>query len=267
MVARIKYAIGFSLVVGIGIIAVLPVRSAVLSGRVLWARSDGPFSSRALLWDPRDLKESNLRLLYGTLSAELKGKSAWTVSVFVDELDAARELHGKLGTEADYDRWFELYTKYGRRMLPMAEIIAHGEDAVLRLRNAAGVSSETVLSGKNLLHVNFDGTRFDILKIYYHPLPPHTESILGDEAMISIYVRASRFPTVAQAREFSQRMQTRFQQKRIVLAFRSDSYFLTDSSFPIVYRFDSRPMPPSRQQYENSKTLYCFCDRPEIPCR
>jgi hypothetical protein len=267
MVARIKYAIAFYLVVGIGMIAILPVRSAVPSGRVLWARSDGPFSSRALLWDSKDLKESDLRLLYGTLSAELKGKSAWAVSVFVDEADAARELHGKLGTEVDYDRWFELYTKYGLRLLPMAEIFAFGEDAVLRLRNGAGVSSETVLSGKNLLYVDLDGTEFNILKIYYHPLPPHTESASGDEAMISIYVRASGFPTVAQAQNFSRLMQTRFHQKRIVVAFRTDSYFLTDSSFPIVYRFDSSAVPPSRRQYESSKTLYCFCDRPEIPCR
>jgi hypothetical protein len=62
-------------------------------------------------------------------------------------------------------------------------------------------------------------------------------------------------------------MQKRFQLKRIVVALRADAYFLTDDMFPVVYRFDAKPMPPSREQYEQMKTMYCVSDRPGIQCR
>jgi hypothetical protein len=237
------------------------------AGQVLWDRHDGPFYSRSLLWKGADLTEENLRLLYRDLSKELKDTNTWTVDVFVDSQDAERENHGKAKTGGDYDWWLGLYNRFGRKLLPMAEISRSGQDGVLRFRDQRGTSMEVTLAGENFLRVRLEGADFEILKAYYHPLPPQTESSPGDEAMISIYVRCSSFPTAELAREFSRLIQVRFQQKRVTVAFRTDAYFLTDSAFPIAYRFDPPGAPPSRDAYERSHTMYCFCDVPGVQCR
>src|SRR5262249_13476458 len=204
---------------------------------------------------------------YGELSQELKDKSAWMVDVFVDREDATRESHGKLKTEGNYDWWLHLYNDFGRNPQPMAELSVYKENAILRLRDQTGKSKAVVLAGDNFLHVRLQSVDFEILKTYYHPLPPQTESIRGDEAMISIYVRSSSLPSVELAREFSRLMQARFEQKRIMVAFSTDAYFLTDGAFPIAYRFNPPGIPRSRAAYGASHTIYCFCDIPGIACR
>jgi hypothetical protein len=233
----------------------------------LFEGKPGPFLSRVVIWDAAEFTEPNLRVFYRELSHELKGTPAWTVDVFLDRSDATRESLGKLATETDYDRWLRLYTEFGHKLLPMAEILSYQNNAVLRLRDSAGTCSEVVLSGENFLRVQESGVDFEILKILYHSLPPHTQPSSGDEAMISIYVRSSSLPDVAQARDFTLLMHKRFRQNRLMVIFRTDAFFITDSIFPIMYRFDSRAVPPSREQYERSRTMHCFYDQPGLPCR
>jgi hypothetical protein len=251
---------------GLGLVALVWLASATAQSSTLWEWKLGPFYTRSVLWDAAELTEPNLRTLYGQLSRELKDNRAWTVEVFTDKADAGHESAGKMVAETDYDRWLGLYNEFGRRLLPMAEILAYEKNAVLRLRNSAGACSEVVLSGENFLRVPMGAVEFEILKISYHPLPPSTEPSSGDEAMVSIYVRSPALPNEDQARQFSLLMQKRLQQKRIIVAFRNDAYFLTDGRFPVVYRFDPTARPPSREQYEQSETMYCFCELPGIQC-
>jgi hypothetical protein len=241
--------------------------AATARASTLWEYRLGPFYSRSLLWDAADLTEPRLRALYEQLSPELANNRAWTVQVFTDRTDAGRESGGKMGTEADYERWWKLYNGLGGKLLPMAEVLVYEKNAVLRLRNSAGVCSEVVLSGDNFLRTRLGSVSFEVLEIYYHSLPPGTAPSDGDEAMVTIFVRASAFPDEDQARQFSLLMQNRFEQKRIIVVFRSDAFFLTDEMFPIIYRFDPAAAPPSREEYERSKTMYCFCDRPGVLCR
>jgi len=226
----------------------------------------GPFYSRTVIWDAGRFTEQNLRSYRKQLSQELKDYRAWTIAVFIDKGDATRELYGKLPTEETYDQWLELYNKFGRRLLPMAEFLTYESNTVLRMRDSSGICSETVLSGDNFLKVRVDDIDFEILKTYFTPLPPHTTVTPGDEAMIWLSVRSSSFPNENQARDFSSLMQKRFQQKRVNVTIRTDSYFITDGRFPILYRFDQDGSPPSREQYEHSRTMYCFCERPGIQC-
>ena len=248
-------------------VAILTATSSPGFGRTLWEAKVGPFYSRVVLLDAADLTEANLRVFYQGLSQELKDNRAWTVSVFVDQRDAEREVSGKMRTDPSYDWWLDLYEKFGRNPLPMAEIYSYDGNGVLRLRDRSGACIESVLSGDNFLRVRLGPTDFEILKVYYRALPPHTDPVSGDEATVSIYVRTSTAPGTEQGREFSRLMQKRFQQKRIVVALRADAYFITDNIFPVVYRFDPNPTPPSSEQYEQRKTMYCVCDRPAIQCR
>jgi hypothetical protein len=236
-------------------------------GSTVWERRDGPFFSRAVLWPPAKFTAPNLRSFYGELAQQMKGYRGWDVEVFVDPGDLTRETHGKMATDEGYEWWQELYDKFGHSLLPMAEFFGHEDNAVMRVRDSAGVCSEVTLAGYDFLQVQADGTTFEILKIYYHPLPPNSKPVPGDEAMISVYVRASRFPSVDQARDLSRTLQQRFRQGRVMLVIRTDSYFITDGAFPILYRFDGKPAPPSLEEYKQSKTMYCFCDRPGILCR
>jgi hypothetical protein len=247
--------------------AMLAATSGVARDRTLWEGRAGPFYSRAVVWDAVELTEPNLRSFYLRSSQEMRGNRAWTLDVFIDRDDAERELHGLMVTDKGYDWWLDLYDKFGRKLLPMAEIQGYADNAVLRLRDSNGACSQTTLSGEDFLRAQVSGIKFEILKIYYRSLPPHTMPSPGDEAMISIYVRSSSYPTVEQAREFSRLMGKRFQEKRVMVIFRTDAFFLTDGAFPIMYRFDPSATPPGRAEYEHSKTMYCFCDQPGITCR
>ncbi len=240
---------------------------ALADNPTVWERRDGPFLSRAVLWKAADLTTSSLRSFYADLVPQLKGYRGWDVEVFVDRSDLTRELYGKLATEGTYETWEELYVKFGRSVLPMAELYGYEDNAVMRVRDSAGVCSQVTLAGQDFLSMRLDDTMFDILKIYYHPLPPDARPVPGDEAMVSVYARASAFPSVDRAREFSHALQQRFGQKRVVVHIRTDSYFITDGGFPVLYRFDQKPAPPSREQYEHSRTMYCFCEVTGTLCR
>ncbi len=230
-------------------------------------QSVGPFYSRALVWDVKDLTEQNLRSLYRQLSLELTSRRAWKIEVFVDQDDATRELHGKLRTEETYDWWLKLYNEFGKHLLPKAEILSCDNNAVLRIRNSAGTCSEILLAGDNFLRVKEGPIDFELLETYFHRLPPHTKPRRGDEAMISVYVRASSFPSTKQATALARLMRQRFRQARIAVAIRTDSYFITDGAFPIVYRFDPDGSPPTRAQYDQSQHMLCFYRGGEVVCR
>lgn len=247
--------------------AMLGLACSLALGRTLSEAKVGPFYSRVVVLGASELTEANIRSLYGTWSRELNESRAWIVDVFIDQRDAEREVSGKMRTDPSYDWWLGLYNRFGRDPLPMAEILSYDGNGILRLRDQSGKCTESILSGENFLRVRRGAIDFEILKIYYRPLPPHTESSLGDEATVSVYARASTFPGPEEARDFSLLMQKRFKQRRIMTVIRTDAYFLTDHAFPVVYRFDQKPVPPGRKQYEQSKTMYCFSDRPGIQCR
>jgi len=249
------------------LIAVLAATSCLALDQTLWNWRAGPFCRRVVIWDAADLTEPKLQAFYQRLSSDMKRNRAWTVDVFVNRDDAAHEVSGKMVTDKGYDWWLDLYNKFGRTVFPMAEISGYGANAVLRLRDGHGVCSETVLSGHNFLRISMDNVEFEILQAYYRFLPPNTKPVPGDEAMITVYVRSSIFPSVGQAREFTRLMQERFQEKRIIVTFRIDAFFIDDPDFPVVYPFDPPATPPSKEEYEHSKTMYCFSDQPGIQCR
>jgi|SRR5271157_1195244 len=252
----------------LALVAVLAAGFCGAQDSSLWEWKTGPFYSRGVLWDIKRLAEPNLRSFYQRMSRELEDYRFWTVGVFTDRDDGMREVSGKLkADELGYDWWVGLYNKFGRKVLPAAEVLGYQGNAVLRLRDSSGTCSEIVLAGDNFLRVHLGGLEFEILKTYYAPLPPHVEPSPGDEAMVFTYVRASSFPNTDQAREFSQLVLHRVQEKRVVVLFRTDDFFIDDNRFPIVYRFDPTTPPPSREQYRQSKTMYCFGDRPGILCR
>ena len=240
--------------------------SSVAPATRIWQRTDGPFRGRALVWAPADFTEANLRSFYLRLAPAMKGRRAWLVDVFVDEGDATRELHGKFASEGTYERWLWLYDRFGRHLLPMAKFYGLEDSAVLRLRDAAGVCYEIVLAGTDFLRLNSAGIKFELLEIGYHPLPPSVKPTSGDDAMVSVWVRASQLPNTDQARDVSRLLQDRFLEKRVRVHFRTDSYFITDDSFPIMYRFDQEPNPPDKEGLSRSNSISCFCERPGIRC-
>ena len=132
----------------------------------------GSFYMRSVLWRGSDITEPSVRAFYPALSEELKGWRTWNVGVFMDEADAARELGAGKTLEMDYDAWLRRYERFGKALLPMAEIWSSMGNAVARVRNSAGQCSEFVLAGDNFLHADVDGVGFELLKIIYHGVPP-----------------------------------------------------------------------------------------------
>lgn len=263
-----------AMIIGIGSMAAAlawaPQSVRRLTESLLWEQATGPFYSRAVLWDATAINEPRLRSYYQRIRGDLTTRHGWTVRVFSDQSDATRELYGKMVAESDYDWWLKLYNQFGRDMLPMAEIAGYGDNAVLRLRDASGKLSEAVLSGRNFLHVTLGGLRFEILKLAFDPPAPVDERGTGNRAVVRVYARFSQVEQATRPgslESFGKYAQGLFGQEQTVVALRRDAFFITDNRFPIVYRFDELSRPPSREEYDRSSTVYCFCDEDGVVCR
>lgn len=75
--------------------------------------------------------------------------------------------------------------------------------------------------------------------------------------MVNVYVRASRPPSLDQARDLAALLQARLRQRRLDVAIRTDSFFILDTTFPVVYRFDPFRRPPTEREYNEGPEVYC----------
>lgn len=224
----------------------------------LWEQHSGPYLTRYMLWAPHDITEANVREYYRNIRSEIGDERAWTVRIFADRDDANRDLYGKLRTEEDYEWWKQLYDRYGRTLAPAAELVGRKGRVSMRIRFATGHCKEVTLEGTSLLHFGDGDYSYELLRVAFRPLPPGQTPVETAGAEITVWIRARRLPNSDRAQLFRARLVDLFGSSRLTVVFRSDAWFLLDGGFPIVYRFDEKPVPPTKEQFQAGPTRYCM---------
>ncbi len=189
---------------------------------------------------------------------------ALKLSVFVDADDERRTDSGKGQTDVTYAYWRRLYELHGRQALPMARTLAVGQDAVLQWRDQAGRIGRKVLSGNDPLLVRQSGHLFEILDIGMWKLP-YSDRVYKNSMRASAIVR-TRPTSAEQLRAFFDYLASRLDLADFSVYFRSDHWFITNDSFPIVYRFDQVLDPPTERDYIGRFRGHCYMRSGEANC-
>jgi hypothetical protein len=176
-------------------------------------------------------------------------------SYFTDEADCARTESGKGASDVSFESWRVLYEKYGRNPLPAADLTvvrdASDEDvAIVRYRSGDEVRQEAMtLDGKeapNPLLILKGGAKFEVLAL-----------IPDTDGTVSAYVKVSN--TTANLEGIGFPIATKLAwmlSSKVEMYLRTDSWFISDSAFPIVFRFEAPSLPPTESEYNASPTLH-----------
>jgi hypothetical protein len=183
-------------------------------------------------------------------------------SVFTSVDDAAmavtRNHASYTGWKADFD------AAGGGRELRVAELVAIGEDSVLRIRQADGSVLHKVLTGKNPLQFEVDGAAFEILIVQprtgtrFDRCDP-SPMLLSPVVRVKTSARLGPALCAKAATRIAELMRTR----KLVVTFRNDHWFLGRS--PLIYPFATGESPPTKEAYYNSMEFTCMLWCNETP--
>jgi hypothetical protein len=160
-------------------------------------------------------------------------------------------------TDILYADWLELRQR-SLKPFPVAEIVAFGNSAVLRVRDAHGSISKHVIRGSDLLVFQVNQRPCEVLHIA--PLQQRMEDRLEshDEAGLQVYLRIKGALDLEFALDVWKALSRRTGIKNLSIRIRNDAWFAGDASFAVVYPFDSISDPPSLQGWANAPRAWCF---------
>lgn len=167
-------------------------------------------------------------------------------------------------TEMTYATWRGLYDKYGEPLLPMAEMVAIGDAAVLKVRYWDCKVYRKVLRGVDPLEIRIPGFRGEVLHVAYSLIPESLRDESNERIWLHFYVRTDmelgKVPGVAVVGH----LQRLAGMRNVSVSMRNDIWFIESDSFPLVYRFAEQLVPPTEAQYRQSNTLHCWPDRGDL---
>jgi hypothetical protein len=163
-------------------------------------------------------------------------------------------LPGPRGASYGFADWLRLYDP--SRPNEIAEMIANGDDAVLRVRDLSGKLTERVLSGKNPLSVTVGGENFQIVYLSIGVAVAY-----GGE--VRVFFRTASTLRTQAGEALMRALQPSFPSFRISVLVQNDPWFVREGDYPIVNPFVENKKPPTPEEYLQIKTLTCrYADGP-----
>jgi hypothetical protein len=226
-------------------------------------REASDFWRRAIVIPQRQFDELTVTTLANTFLRDAAPFTAALLSVFVDDTDA-RIMLGKSALPVTYDSWLGEYSRYGRRRLPMAEVVVLRSGAVLRISDGKKETRGVVLRGEDPLRLGAPSNA-EIVGIRLYRGAPLESGQFRKRSGAEVYVTDRSAMTEEEIKSV-----TELAAKRIGLEFaqifvRRDVWFIDQASFPVDYRFDTSS-PPSRDDYRSSRTWACLVERGPARC-
>jgi hypothetical protein len=117
----------------------------------------------------------------------------------------------------------------------MGEIVQVGSDAVVRTVEN-GKFEQKVVSGNNPLTCIPMESGCEVIWVSIGIIPPHQERKFL-RPKISLFARTEKLPTIPEAERLTRALQRRFDTQLLTVSFRTDSWFIEDTEFPVVYPF------------------------------
>lgn len=170
-------------------------------------------------------------------------------------------------------------------VLPVAELVASGRDAVLRVRHLDGSVSRSVISGRDplilprgstvaeVLHLEFRATRelFDramgakaggVVRLH----SPIVQLLTQSEEAACIYVRLRPWPTeLGEHREISLSIAGSLGIASASILFRPDAWF-ADDNYPVPNPYLEWQQPPDLSGWARIPQVFCLIEKEQCRC-
>lgn len=172
---------------------------------------------------------------------------------------------GKGRFHIDYDWWAWAFRSEASRLQPVALIVLSSRGGVLIMRSATGEIHRRVLGGKDPLLVSVGGLECEILDLRFPGMAPR-KSVGYEKDYAMIYVRAKQPLSDQSTRITVATISAETTLTKALMLIRSDSWFIDDPFFPVVYPFEPQLVPPTAEAYSASKTAICRVEGDQIHC-
>jgi hypothetical protein len=150
----------------------------------------------------------------------------------------------------DLAGWRPIYDMEGKNEI--AEMIANGNDAILRVRDLTGALTERVLSGRNPLNIAVGGESLKILDI-------STTVAISYGGEVRVFLSAESSPRIQIGEAVIQALQPSFPNFLVSVSVQSrPAWFVSDGDYPFVNPFVVYERPPTPEEYREMKTLTCW---------
>jgi hypothetical protein len=188
------------------------------------------------------------------------------LQVFSNRTLAAAILNGKGATDLDEQQWYSRYLEYAARHLTgdVAEVLRVGNDVAARFV-VKGKSYKKILAGGDPYRCESMIPGCEIIWITVGRIPPGDEGP-GVAPMIYLFVKTTSPVTATEAQLISRNLQARFITNFLVVAFRTDEWFVTDLAFPIMYPFRASQVVVDPQQIAIRDDHSCVVTYGEFGC-
>lgn len=148
-----------------------------------------------------------------------------------------------------YGYWRSIYDQ-ARRSNEIAEMIAIGDNAVLRMRDANGNVTRRVLAGRDPLQIEVQGVHFEIVYFTFSVPKPYIFQ------SASIYVRTAAPLERVPSRELLSSLRPVFPDLGVSVHIRNDAWFINEPGYPFFNPFVEEQIPPSPENWK-TPTLRC----------
>jgi len=194
-----------------------------------------------------------------TLFREILSKAAANTSVIhVEVMDDPESyvLTAMWRDELNYEVWRNMFSDYEKRIPPMAEILAIGKNAAMRIRDEQGNVSTKVLQGSDPYVFHACGEDLSLIHLGMHePLrPPNYEkSYVSLHFFFVVTVQPDEKLTRCVVKEVRRLSNI----SDVNVNIRTDPWFIDESLFPVISPFLSEIRPPSKDEYESAPQWHC----------
>jgi hypothetical protein len=185
--------------------------------------------------------------------------------MFSTEAQGTAITWGKGRFHIDYDWWVSAFRWEANRIQPLALAVFSRRGGVLVMRSATGEIHRRVLGGKDPLRVSINGLELEILDLRFPGMAPRN-SVGYEKDYAMIYVRAKKPLTEQSTRLTVATISAETTLTKASVLIRSDSWFIDDPFFPVVYPFEHQLIPPGAEAYSASKTAICRLEGNYIHC-
>jgi hypothetical protein len=151
-------------------------------------------------------------------------------------------------TTYSFASWLRLYNPPSPNEI--AEMIANGENAVLRVRDLSGKLTERVLSGNNPLSIAAGGETFQIVHL-------SIGVAIAYGADVRVFLRTAAPLRTQSGEELMRALQPSFPNFRISVSVQTDPWFIGEDDYPILNHFVEHERPPTFEEYHQMRTLNC----------
>src|SRR5205823_8573106 len=105
--------------------------------------------------------------------------------------------------------------------------------------------SRTTIHGPDILEIDVDDHRFELLDLHAARLPEPIPIAAPDGTAVEFYFRTRDRLTLKSGKSLAERLLRKTGLKQVTVILRNDTWFIQEPTFPTYYKFSNEPVPTS----------------------